>query len=119
MEERALGRSGLRVSRLGLGTMTWGQDTDTEDATAQLTAFRDQGGTLVDTADVFAGGASERVLGQLLANHRDGIRCAHDRHLSATSTTMVSCAHADARWRSALAATYGKPIKPDSQAYCR
>jgi aryl-alcohol dehydrogenase-like predicted oxidoreductase len=66
MEERALGRSGLRVSRLGLGTMTWGQDTDTEDATAQLTAFRDQGGTLVDTADVFAGGASERVLGQLL-----------------------------------------------------
>jgi aryl-alcohol dehydrogenase-like predicted oxidoreductase len=68
MEERALGRSGLKVSRLGLGTMTWGQDTDTEDATAQLTAFRDQGGTLIDTADVYAGGASERVLGQLLTD---------------------------------------------------
>lgn len=68
MEERALGRSGLQVSRLGLGTMTWGQDTDVEDATAQLTAFRDQGGTLIDTADVYAGGASERVLGQLLTD---------------------------------------------------
>jgi len=68
MEERALGRSGLRVSRLGLGTMTWGQDTDAEDATAQLTAFRDSGGTLVDTADVYAGGASEQVLGKLLTD---------------------------------------------------
>jgi aryl-alcohol dehydrogenase-like predicted oxidoreductase len=67
MEERALGRSGLRVSRLGLGTMTWGQDTDEEDATAQLQAFREQGGTLIDTADVYAGGASERVLGRLLS----------------------------------------------------
>jgi aryl-alcohol dehydrogenase-like predicted oxidoreductase len=67
MEERALGRSGLRVSRLGLGTMTWGQDTDEEDATAQLQAFREHGGTLIDTADVYAGGASERVLGRLLS----------------------------------------------------
>ena len=67
VEQRHLGRSGLRVSRIGLGTMTWGQDTDEEDAAAQLTAFRDHGGTLVDTADVYAGGASERVLGQLLA----------------------------------------------------
>lgn len=66
MEERALGRSGLVVSRLGLGTMTWGRDTREDDAAAQLTTFRDAGGTLVDTADVYAGGESEQLLGRLL-----------------------------------------------------
>ena len=55
------------MSRLALGTMTWGGDTDEDDAAAQLVAFREAGGTLVDTADVYAGGESERVLGRLLA----------------------------------------------------
>ena len=68
MKQRHLGRSGLIVSRLGLGTMTWGRDTDEDDAAAQLIAFREAGGTLVDTADVYAGGESERVLGRLLAD---------------------------------------------------
>ena len=63
-----MGSSGLRVSRLGLGTMTWGRDTDEDEAAAQLTAFRDAGGTLVDTADSYGGGESERVLGRLLAD---------------------------------------------------
>ncbi|GLW64976.1 oxidoreductase [Actinomadura rubrobrunea] len=66
MEERHLGRSGLLVSRLGLGTMTWGQDTEPDEAAAQLTAFVDAGGTLVDTADVYSEGDSERILGHLL-----------------------------------------------------
>ena len=66
MEQRHLGRSGLRVSRLALGTMTWGRDTDADEAAAQLTAFVDAGGTLVDTADVYAGGSSEEILGELL-----------------------------------------------------
>src|SRR6059058_5481766 len=66
MELRALGRSGLIVSRLGLGTMTWGRDTDEDDAAAQLIAFREAGGTLLDTADVYVGGESERVVGRLL-----------------------------------------------------
>ena len=56
MEQRALGRSGLVVSRLALGTMTWGRDTDEDEAAMQLTAFVDAGGTLVDTADVYCGG---------------------------------------------------------------
>jgi aryl-alcohol dehydrogenase-like predicted oxidoreductase len=68
VEQRALGRSGLVVSRLGLGTMTWGRDTDEDEAAMQLTAFVDAGGTLIDTADVYAQGESERVLGQLLAD---------------------------------------------------
>jgi aryl-alcohol dehydrogenase-like predicted oxidoreductase len=50
MEQRALGRSGLVVSRLGLGTATWGRDTDEDDAAAQLVAFREAGGTLLDVA---------------------------------------------------------------------
>ncbi len=68
MKQRHLGRSGLVVSRLALGTMTWGRDTDEDDAAAQLIAFREAGGTLVDTADVYADGESERVLGHLLAD---------------------------------------------------
>ncbi|WP_415645195.1 aldo/keto reductase, partial [Stackebrandtia soli] len=68
MEQRPLGLSGLEVSRLGLGTMTWGgsSDFDIEDAAAQLTAFCAAGGNLVDTADVYGQGAAEQVLGELL-----------------------------------------------------
>lgn len=66
MEQRTLGRSGLRVSRLALGTMTWGRDTDEHEAREQLEAFVDAGGTLVDTAASYAAGDSERVVGQLL-----------------------------------------------------
>ncbi len=68
MKQRHLGRSGLVVSRLAMGTMTWGRDTDTDDAAAQLVAFREAGGTLVDTANTYCGGDSERVLGRLLAD---------------------------------------------------
>lgn len=67
MQIRRLGRSGLRVSRMGLGTMSWATTTDTDEAGNQLTTFVDAGGTLVDTADVYADGDSERLLGKLLA----------------------------------------------------
>ncbi|HZY27614.1 MAG TPA: aldo/keto reductase [Jiangellaceae bacterium] len=66
MEQRRLGRSGLRVSRLALGTMTWGRDTDIHEARDQLEAFAEVGGTLVDTAASYGDGQSERVLGELL-----------------------------------------------------
>ncbi|ALG10054.1 aldo/keto reductase [Kibdelosporangium phytohabitans] len=66
MEYRHLGRSGLRVSRLALGTMTWGRDTDADEAANQLAAFTEAGGTLVDTADVYAEGECERILGTLI-----------------------------------------------------
>ena len=68
MLQRHLGTSGLLVSRLGLGTMTWGTRTSPEDAEDLLTAFREAGGTLVDTAYGYAGGASEQILGGLLAS---------------------------------------------------
>jgi aryl-alcohol dehydrogenase-like predicted oxidoreductase len=48
--------------------MTWGCDTDPEEAATELVAFVDAGGTLVDTADVYNEGESERILGKLLAD---------------------------------------------------
>jgi aryl-alcohol dehydrogenase-like predicted oxidoreductase len=66
MQQRPLGRSGLAVSRLALGTMTWGRDTDPDDAAAQLKLFLDAGGTLLDTADVYGDGDAEAVIGALL-----------------------------------------------------
>jgi aryl-alcohol dehydrogenase-like predicted oxidoreductase len=69
MKQRQLGQTGLVVSRLALGTWTWGQETAIDDAAGQLKAFLDAGGSLVDTADVYAFGESERVLGRLLRHH--------------------------------------------------
>jgi aryl-alcohol dehydrogenase-like predicted oxidoreductase len=68
MEQRALGRSGLKVSRMGLGTMTWGADTDEHESADQLRAFLEAGGTLLDTAASYSDGESERVIGGLLAS---------------------------------------------------
>ncbi len=66
MQRRAVGSTGLRVSRLGLGTMTWGRDTDEHEAKDQLAAFVEAGGTLVDTAAGYGDGASEELLGSLI-----------------------------------------------------
>lgn len=63
-----MGRSGLKVSHLALGTMTWGVETDADEAAAQLVAFHDAGGTLVDTAASYGYGETEELLGQLLAD---------------------------------------------------
>jgi aryl-alcohol dehydrogenase-like predicted oxidoreductase len=67
MEVRRVGRSGLTVSRLGLGTMMWGRDTDEHEAKDQLRAFLDAGGTLLDTAAGYGDGLSEEIIGGLLA----------------------------------------------------
>ncbi|MFG2308130.1 aldo/keto reductase [Streptomyces sp. NPDC048566] len=66
MEQRHLGRTGLRVSRIGLGTLTWGRDTDEHDAADLLKTFWEAGGTLVDTADVYGDGEAEYLLGRLV-----------------------------------------------------
>lgn len=67
VRQRRLGTTGLYVSHLALGTMGWGRDTDQEDAANQLRTFLESGGNLVDTADVYVNGESERILGKLLA----------------------------------------------------
>ncbi|HZG02475.1 MAG TPA: aldo/keto reductase [Streptomyces sp.] len=68
MEHRHVGRTGLRVSRIGLGTLTWARDTGERDAADLLKAFWEAGGTLVDTADVYADGGAEYLLGRLMAD---------------------------------------------------
>jgi aryl-alcohol dehydrogenase-like predicted oxidoreductase len=68
VRRRRVGTSGLEVSQIGLGTMTWGADTDVDTATAQLTAFVDAGGTLVETADGYGDGAAQAALGEVLAS---------------------------------------------------
>jgi aryl-alcohol dehydrogenase-like predicted oxidoreductase len=64
MDYRTLGNSGCAVSNLCLGTMTFGSETDEQGSYAQLDRFVEAGGTLVDTADVYSGGASEEIIGR-------------------------------------------------------
>ncbi|NEE20969.1 aldo/keto reductase, partial [Streptomyces sp. SID7499] len=70
MKQRFLGRSGLRVSELCLGAMTFGQDTDEATAHRILDAFTEAGGTFVDTADVYHRGVSEEIVGRWLKGRR-------------------------------------------------
>lgn len=67
MQTRQVGISGLRVSRLGLGTMTWGRDTTPEQARGLLEGFCNAGGTLIDTAAAYGAGDAERLVGDLVA----------------------------------------------------
>jgi len=68
VEQRRVGRSGLLVSHLGLGTWRWGSETDEDDAADQLIAFHEAGGTLVDTGTSYSAGRSEEILGRLLGD---------------------------------------------------
>jgi aryl-alcohol dehydrogenase-like predicted oxidoreductase len=81
MEYRNLGRTGLKVSALCLGTMQWGWTADEADACAVMDAFVEAGGTFLDTADVYSrwatgnpGGVSEEIIGRWMrerGNRRD------------------------------------------------
>ena len=81
MEYRQLGRSGLRISGLTLGTMTFGGrgqfrsvgETDVEGARRQIDMAIDVGVNLIDTADVYSAGASEEIIGQALSGKRDQV----------------------------------------------
>src|SRR4051812_10503707 len=81
MDYRQLGRSGLRVSTITLGTMGFGGSgwaaavgqIDVEGARRQIGLARDAGVNLFDTADVYSGGTSEEILGQALGSSRDEV----------------------------------------------
>jgi aryl-alcohol dehydrogenase-like predicted oxidoreductase len=81
MEYRQLGRSGLRVSSLTLGTMTFGGggkfalvgNTDVEGARRQLDMCIDAGVNLVDTANAYSDGASEEIIGEIVKGRRDSV----------------------------------------------
>ena len=74
MQQRTLGRSGVVVSTYALGTMTFGDETDEAGAHAQLDAFVEHGGTLIDTADVYTRGVSESIIGRWLAARPPEVR---------------------------------------------
>ena len=67
MEYRLLGSSGCAVSALALGTLTFGNETDQATSFSQLDRFTEAGGTLVDSADVYADGRAEEIIGRWLA----------------------------------------------------
>ncbi len=81
MEYRQLGRSGLRVSTITLGTMGFGGTgwassvgrIDVDGARRQIEMCRDAGVNLVDTADVYSEGLSEQILGEALGKDRDEV----------------------------------------------
>ena len=67
MEYRALGGSGLHVSRIGLGTMAWGRDVEWPVVRELVHDFVEGGGNLIDTAPAYGGGVAEQMIGKLLA----------------------------------------------------
>jgi aryl-alcohol dehydrogenase-like predicted oxidoreductase len=81
MEYRALGTSGLRVSVLAMGTMTFGGtgpfanvgSTGVAEARRQLDMCLDAGVNLIDTADVYSGGLSEEIVGEILRGRREQV----------------------------------------------
>ena len=71
MEYRPLGRTGVQVSQLCFGTMSFGGDADEETAARMYGAARDAGINFFDTADTYNAGESERILGRLVRGHRE------------------------------------------------
>ena len=75
MRYRLLGRTGLRVSDVWLGTMTfgegWGWGASEDTSARMLDAYLDAGGNVVDTADTYTGGTCEEMLGRLLRTRRE------------------------------------------------
>jgi aryl-alcohol dehydrogenase-like predicted oxidoreductase len=75
MRYTLLGQSGLRVSELALGTMTfgtdWGWGASESESAKQFELFAEAGGTLIDTANRYTNGSAETILGDLLAADRD------------------------------------------------
>jgi len=89
MHYRLLGHTGLRVSELALGTMTfgteWGWGADTEEARKIFDAFAEAGGNFVDTADKYTNGTAERMVGEFVGADREKFVVASKYTLSSRS----------------------------------
>lgn len=73
MKYRKLGKSGVLVSELCLGTMTFGKATSKEESLKIIDRFIEDGGNFIDTADVYVGGVSEEIVGEAIKSRRDDI----------------------------------------------
>jgi aryl-alcohol dehydrogenase-like predicted oxidoreductase len=87
MQYKLLGNTGLRVSELCLGAMTFGEDWDwganRETSQAMFEAFAEAGGNFIDTANVYTNGTSEKMLGEFVQSERD-------RFVIATKYTVMT-----------------------------
>ncbi len=70
MQYRRIGATGLKVSELSLGCMTFGRESGEEESHRMVDRFVEAGGNFLDTANVYAAGASEEILGRALKHHR-------------------------------------------------
>ncbi|UVI27685.1 aldo/keto reductase [Paenibacillus spongiae] len=86
MQYRLLGRSGLAVSELCLGTMTFGNTTSEEESIEMINRFMEQGGNFLDTADVYVSGRSEEIVGKAIKDRRSEI-------VLATKVRMTTADH--------------------------
>src|SRR5258708_9155633 len=77
MKYRLLGKSGLRVSEVSLGTMTfgdeWGWGSPKAEAQKVYETYREAGGNFIDTANFYTNGTSEKFLGEFMQDHRDSV----------------------------------------------
>ncbi|UHA60369.1 aldo/keto reductase [Metabacillus litoralis] len=73
MKYKTLGKSGLLVSELCLGAMTFGKEVTEADSIRMIHNFLDQGGNFVDTADVYVGGESEKIVGKAIKDRRSEV----------------------------------------------
>jgi aryl-alcohol dehydrogenase (NADP+) len=71
IDYRPLGKSGLRVSPICLGTMMFGRETDAATSRRIIDKAAAQGVNFIDTADVYTGGESERIVGEAIRSNRD------------------------------------------------
>jgi aryl-alcohol dehydrogenase-like predicted oxidoreductase len=90
VEYRYLGATGLKVSELGLGAMTFGRETSEDDSHRMLDRFVDAGGNFIDTANVYGAGTSEEILGRWLAGRP------RDEYVIATKVRARSLEQLDA-----------------------
>ena len=72
MDYRRLGDTGLMVSELCLGCMTFGREADEEASKGLVSRFLEAGGNFVDTADVYTKGVSEEITGRALKGSKEG-----------------------------------------------
>jgi Aldo/keto reductase family len=111
MEYRQLGRSGLRVSTISMGTMTFGGirgfsavgATDISEARKQIDMCLAAGVNLIDTADMYSDGLSEEIVGEVVAGGRDEVLLATKVRASMGGAPMT---------RVSPATTSSRPVKP-------
>jgi aryl-alcohol dehydrogenase-like predicted oxidoreductase len=113
---RILGGSGLRVSPLCLGTMTfgteWGWGAPSDECRAMLDRYIGLGGNFIDTANNYTGGASERILGELLGDRRESVVLATKYSLSMRERDPNCCGNHRRNLVQSLEASLGR-LKTD------